>query len=200
MAVALTAVSPNLVHALIAIEDQRFYDHHGFDLRRIGSAALTNLRHARAVQGGSTITQQLARQSFLKPDKTLRRKLQELILAERIERFYTKPQILEPYLNKVYFRDGLYGVEAAVRGYFGTHASELSVAEAATLAGLVKSPSTYAPTVSPERATARRNLVLQAMLDSGAIDRATWQSSRAAKLTLSDTLRPHEPHGEYFKE
>ncbi|HEV3141536.1 MAG TPA: biosynthetic peptidoglycan transglycosylase, partial [Vicinamibacterales bacterium] len=85
IAVPLTAVSPNLVHALVAIEDQRFYDHHGFDLIRIGSAALTNLRHARAVQGGSTITQQLARQSFLKPDKTLRRKVQELILAERIE-------------------------------------------------------------------------------------------------------------------
>src|SRR5436189_67477 len=83
----------------VAIEDQRFYDHHGFDVVRIGSAALTNLRHLRIAQGGSTITQQLARQSFLTTDKTLRRKLQEAILAERIERFFTKPQILEMYLN-----------------------------------------------------------------------------------------------------
>ena len=161
----LTQVSPNLVHALVAIEDQRFYDHRGFDLVRIASAALTNLRHGRMAQGGSTITQQLARQSFLTPDKTLRRKFQELILASRIERIYTKPQILELYFNKVYFGDGLYGAEAAARGYFGKHASELTVAEAALLAGLVKSPSSYAPTVSLERAMARRNIVLQAMLD-----------------------------------
>lgn len=200
IAVPLSSISPNLVHALIAIEDQRFYDHHGFDVIRIGSAALANLRQRRAVQGGSTITQQLARQSFLKPEKTLRRKLQELILAGRIEHQFSKPQILDLYLNKVYFGDGLYGAEAAARGYFGRHASELSVAEAATLAGLVKSPSTYAPTVNVERATARRNVVLQAMLESGVIDRATWQSARAEKMALNDTLRAHEAHGEYFKE
>ena len=116
-------MSPNLIKAIIAIEDQRFYDHRGFDLVRIASAALANVRHGRRAQGGSTITQQLARQSFLTPNKTFRRKLQELILAARIERLYTKPQILELYLNKVYFGDGLYGVEAASRGYFGKHAS-----------------------------------------------------------------------------
>ena len=113
---------------------------------------------------------------------------------------YTKPQILELYLNKVYFGDGLYGVEAASRGYFGKHASELTVAEAALLAGLVKSPSTYAPTVSMGARVARRNVVLQAMLDTGAIDRATWQSARAEKVALHDTLRAEEPHGQYFKE
>src|SRR6185503_14604603 len=147
-----------------------------------------------------TITQQLARQSFLKPEKTLRRKVQELILAERIEQLYSKARILEMYLNKVYFGDGLYGAEAASRGYFGKHASELSLSEAALLAGLVKSPSSYAPTVSMERAVARRNLVLQAMLDSGAIDRAAWQAARATKVTLHDALRADEPHGQYFKE
>jgi penicillin-binding protein 1A len=200
IAVPLTSISPNLVQALIAIEDQRFYDHHGFDVIRIGSAALANVRHGRAVQGGSTITQQLARQSFLKPEKTLRRKAQELILAGRIERQFTKPQILELYLNKVYFGDGLYGAEAAARGYFGKHASELSIAEAATLAGLVKSPSTYAPTVNLARATARRNVVLQSMFEMGAIDRAAWQAAHATKIVLNDTLRQHDPHGEYFKE
>jgi 1A family penicillin-binding protein len=198
--VPLSQVSPNLVHALIAVEDQRFYDHHGFDAIRMVSAALTNIRHLRAAQGGSTITQQLARQSFLTPDKTLRRKLQELILAGRIERQYTKPQILELYLNKVYFGDGLHGVEAASRGYFGKHASQLTVPEAALLAGLVKSPSSYAPTVSLERAVARRNVVLQTMVESGAIDRGTWKAARATKVALRDDLRAGEPHGQYFKE
>lgn len=198
--VPLEEISPNFTKALLAIEDQHFYEHHGFDLTRIGSAALANLRHRRAVQGGSTITQQLARQSFLTPDKTLRRKVQELILAERIEHSYSKPRILELYLNKVYFGDGLYGAEAAARGYFGKHASELSLPEAALLAGLVKSPSSYAPTVSMERAVARRNVVLQAMLDEKVIDRAAWQSARATKVALKDTLRSGEPHGQYFKE
>jgi penicillin-binding protein 1A len=198
--VPLSDVSPNLIHAIVAIEDQRFYEHHGFDPVRIGSAALVNIRRGHLAQGGSTITQQLARQSFLKPDKTLRRKMQELILASRLEAMYTKPEILELYLNKVYFGDGLYGAEAASRGYFGKHASQLTIAEAALLAGLVKSPSTYAPTVSPERAVARRNVVLQAMFDTNAIDRGTWQAARSAKVALHDTLRAEEPHGQYFKE
>ena len=198
--VPLSQVSPNLTKAITAIEDQRFFEHHGFDLFRIVSAAAANVRHNRRVQGGSTITQQLARQSFLTPNKSYRRKLQELILAARLERLYTKQQILELYFNKVYFGDGLYGVEAASRGFFGKHASQVTVAEAALLAGLVKSPSSYAPTVSLERAVARRNTVLQAMLDAGAIDRATFQSARANKPALHDTLREEEPHGQYFKE
>jgi penicillin-binding protein 1A len=198
--VPLAEVSPNLVKALVAVEDQRFYEHHGFDLVRIGSAALANLRHRRRVQGGSTITQQLARQSFLTPDKTWHRKVQEVILAARIERVYSKAQILELYLNKVYFGDGLYGAEAASRGYFGKHASQLTVPEAAALAGLVKSPSSYAPTVSVQRATSRRNVVLQAMLENGAINRAAYESARASKIVLHDSLRATEPHGQYFKE
>src|SRR5205823_4414652 len=142
-----------------------------------------NLETHRRAEGGSTITQQLARLTFLSRDKTYRRKLKEIILAAHIEREYSKKEILEMYLNKVYFGDGLYGAEAASRGYFGKHASELSVSEAALLAGLVKSPSSYAPTVSPARALARRNVVLQAMLDTGAIDRPTWQARRAKGLT-----------------
>ena len=198
--VAFENISPNLIQAILSVEDQRFYDHHGFDLVRIVKAALTNLRHGRVVQGGSTITQQLARQSFLTQEKTIRRKLQELILAARIEREYSKDQILELYLNKVYFGDGLYGAEAASRGYFGRHASEVGVSEAALLAGLVKSPSTYAPTVNPSRAKARRNVVLQAMLDTGAIDSETWKAARRSDVVLHDTLRAQEPHGQYFKE
>ena len=194
-------MSPNLTKAILAIEDQRFYEHHGFDLVRIASAAVANVRHGRAAQGGSTITQQLARQSFLTPDKTYRRKLQELILAARIERMYTKDQILELYLNKVYFGDGLYGVEAASRGYFGKHASELTVAEAALLAGLVKSPSSYAPTVSLERAIARRNVVLQAMLETGAIDRdRVGGGARRRRRRCATRCAPESRYGQYFKE
>jgi 1A family penicillin-binding protein len=198
--VPLSQMSPHLVQALLAIEDQRFYEHRGFDIRRMFSAALANVRSRRVAQGASTITQQLARQSFLTPDKTLHRKLQELILAARIERRYPKSRILELYLNKVYFGDGLYGAEAAARGFFGKHASELTVGEAATLAGLVKSPSSYAPTVSMDRAVSRRNLVLQAMLESGVISQPDWQSARRAKIVLHDGLHSDEPHGQYFKE
>lgn len=198
--VPLERVSPDLVKAVLAIEDRRFYEHRGFDLTRIGAAAFENVRRGRVVQGGSTITQQLARQSFLTPEKTLRRKLQEVLLAARIERRYSKLDILRLYLNKVYFGDGLYGIEAASRGFFGRSASELTVAQAALLAGLVKSPASYAPTVSLERATERRDLVLQAMRDTGAIDRHVWEAARREPVELTDSLRADEPYGQYFKE
>ena len=198
--VPLSRVSPHLVRAMLAIEDQRFYDHAGVDFVRVIGAALSNLRQGRAAQGGSTITQQLARQSFLTPAKTVQRKLKEIVVAARLEGEFSKDEILELYLNKVYFGDGLYGVEAASLGFFGTHAADLDVAQAALLAGLVKSPSTYAPTISPERAMARRNVVLHAMFSSGAIDRVTYDGARAVPLALRDTLRHEEAYGRYFKE
>jgi len=198
--VPLARVSPNLVQAIIAIEDRRFYNHRGIDPIRIAGAAVNDLMKYRAEQGGSTITQQLARLTLLTPEKTVRRKLQEVVLAARFERTFTKDEILELYLNKAYFGDGLHGVEAASLGYFGRHASELSVAEAALIAGLVKSPSTYAPTVSPERAVARRNIVLRAMRRTGAIDESTYQSALRTRLRLNDTLRREEAYGQYFKE
>ena len=196
----LSDVSPHLVRAIISIEDQRFYDHGGIDPIRIFAAAANNLRAHRAAQGGSTLTQQLARQSFLSSDKTLRRKMKEAVLAWRIEREFTKDQILELYLNKVYFGDGLYGVEAASLGFFGKHARDLDVEEAALLAGLVKSPSTYAPTINLDRALARRNVVLQAMRDNDAIDAATYQTAVRSRPRLADALRSEEAYGEYFKE
>jgi 1A family penicillin-binding protein len=196
----LSDISPHLVDAVIAVEDQRFYEHRGIDLIRIVAAAAANLREHRAAQGGSTLTQQLARQSFLTSDKTLRRKVKEAILAWRLEREFTKQQLLEMYLNKVYFGDGLYGVEAASLGFFGKHARDVDVAEAALLAGLVKSPSTYAPTINLERAVARRNVVLQAMLDSSAIDAATYQIALRSQPHLADALRSEETFGQYFKE
>src|SRR5688572_20104875 len=198
--VPLARISPHLVRAIVAVEDQRFYDHGGFDVIRVVGAGVNNLREGRIEQGGSTITQQLARMTFLTPDRVYRRKLQEVVLATRLEETFTKDEILELYLNKAYFGDGLYGAEAAALGYFGKHARELTVAEAALIAGLVKSPSTYAPTVNPERAVSRRNIVLRVMRDAGAIDNATYQSALGQRLRLNDTLRREEAYGQYFKE
>jgi len=198
--VPLSRVSRHLIDAILAVEDQRFYDHGGVDIVRVLGAAVNNLREGSRAQGGSTLTQQLARQTFLTTDKTYRRKLKEVLVAARLEREFSKSDILNLYLNKVYFGDGLYGVEAASLGYFGKHASELEVPEAALLAGLVKSPSTYAPTVSPTRAVARRNVVLQLMRDSGAIDRPTYDAALHTSLKLVDGLRQRESYGQYFKE
>ena len=198
--VPLSRISQNLVRAVLAVEDQRFYEHGGVDVVRVVGAAINNLRQGRAAQGGSTVTQQLARQSFLTPDKTVRRKLKEVVVAARLEQQFSKDDILRLYLNKVYFGDGLYGVEAASLGYFGKHASDVSVAEAALLAGLVKSPSSYAPTVSVERALARRNVVLQEMREAGVIDRSAYQNAINTPVQLVDSLRREEGFGQYFKE
>ena len=198
--VPLSSVSQTLVKAILAIEDQRFYDHRGVDVVRVAGAAFNNVLEGRFAQGGSTLTQQLARQSFLTPDKTLRRKLTEIFVAARLERQFTKDEILELYLNKVYFGDGLYGVEAASLGYFGKHASEVTVAQAALLAGLVKAPSSYAPTVSVDRARTRRNVVLQAMRDEKMIDRAAYDAAVKEPVVLDDALRRGEAYGGYFKE
>ncbi len=196
----LDQVSPNLVEAIVAVEDRRFYRHGALDVRRIAGAALADARHLEFVQGGSTITQQLAKLSFLTPDRTITRKVQEAMLALRLEHLYTKPQILELYLNKVFFGDGLYGAEAAARGYFDKHASELTLSEAALLAGLVKSPSTYAPTRNLALALARRDLVLRAMRDTGAIDQSEWERATKARIALRDGLGSRDPHGLYAKE
>jgi penicillin-binding protein 1A len=198
--VPLARVSPHLVNAILAVEDQRFYDHNGIDVVRVAGAALSNIREGRLAQGGSTITQQLARQSFLTPEKTYRRKLTEIVVAARLEGQFTKDEILEMYLNKVYFGDGLYGVEAASLGYLGKPASAVTVSEAALLAGLVKSPSSYAPTVSLEKATARRNVALRAMLDAEMIDQAAFDKALNEPVTLDDALRRGEAYGQYFKE
>ena len=198
--VPLDRMSPNFIKAVLSVEDQRFYEHSGVDAIRVAAAALKNLQEGRRAEGGSTITQQLARQSFLSRDKTYRRKLKEVILAAHIETVYPKERILELYLNKVYFGDGLYGVEAASRGYFGKTAADLSVAEAALLAGLIQSPSSYAPTVNLERAIARRNVVLSAMTSSGAIDADTAAKAKEAAVKLENALEIRETFGLYFKE
>ena len=198
--VPLSRISPHLRRAIVAFEDQRFAEHGGIDIVRIFGAIWADLREGRKAQGGSTITQQLARQTFLTREKKLWRKVREIALARRIERMYSKDEILELYLNKVYFGDGLYGAEAAARGYFGKPAADLELSEAALLAGLVNAPSVNAPTVNMSRALARRAIVLNAMREQGIITEAAFDRASRKKITLVDALRREEPLGQYFKE
>jgi penicillin-binding protein 1A len=198
--VPLDRISPNLIKAVLSVEDQRFYEHSGVDAIRVAAAALKNFQEGRRAEGGSTITQQLARQSFLSRDKTYRRKLKEVIVAGHLESVYSKEEILALYLNKVYFGDGLYGVEAAARGYFGKPAADLTVDEAALLAGLIQSPSSYAPTGNMDRAVARRNVVLTAMASSGAINAEEAERARKTTVKLKNGLEIPETFGLYFKE
>jgi penicillin-binding protein 1A len=147
--VALKELPPYLPKAFIAIEDRRFYDHYGVDPIGIGRAVVANVAHRGVSQGGSTLTQQLAKNLFLTQERTIQRKLQELELALWLERKHSKNELLELYLNRVYFGSGAYGVEAASQRYFGKSAKNVTVAEAAMLAGLVKSPSRLAPNRNP---------------------------------------------------
>jgi penicillin-binding protein 1A len=175
--------------ALVAAEDAGFYRHTGIDLKGIVRAAWRDLRSLRLAQGASTLTQQLARNLFLKRDKTIRRKLQEALLALEIERQYTKQEILAFYCNQIYMGHGRYGLEAASRFYFGTPARELDLAEAATLAGLIQRPEGLTPLRHPERAFNRRNYVLRRMVAIGAIDEKQAAEVRARPIELSERKR-----------
>ena len=168
-AIGLREMSPFIPQAVIAIEDRRFYSHYGVDPIGLGRAVFTNITKGRAVQGGSTITQQLAKNLFLSPDRTLERKVQEVMLALWLEHTYTKDQILEMYLNRVYLGSGAYGVDAASRRYFDKSAKDVNLTEAATLAGLLKAPSRLSPARDPKAANDRAKLVLAAMRDQGMI-------------------------------
>src|SRR5205085_670440 len=174
----------DLVNAVVAVEDAKFYQHHGYDLFGIVRAALKNLTAGHVRQGASTITQQLARNSFSLKEKTFRRKLLEIFLAQRIEDNFNKQKILELYLNRIYFGGGLYGAEAAWRGYFGKPAREMSLAECATLAGLIKSPNRLSPW--SDRATSReaRDYALDRMRDMGFISRDQLANARAQEIVV----------------
>ena len=179
---------PHLIDAVLAIEDRRFFSHFGVDLRGLARATFANLAAGRLVQGGSTLTQQLAKNLFLTPERTLRRKLQEILLAFWLETRLSKQEILTLYLNRVYFGDGLYGIGAAADNYFGKSVQEVDLAEAALLAGLLKAPSRYAPTRNAAAAATRRRLVLTAMHGSGKISRG--EAAAANRQNLFQTPRP----------
>jgi penicillin-binding protein 1A len=184
--VPLARVPRHVRAAFIATEDRRFYYHGGVDWRSAGRAALRNLSTLGFREGFSTITMQVVRNAFLphlSGERSLRRKLIELELARRLEANLTKQQILETYLNVIYLGNGTYGIEAASRDLFGKSVGRLSLAEAATLAGLAKGPSVYAPRRHPERAIARRNLVLSLMVREG------YATSEGASRAQSERLR-----------
>lgn len=172
----------NLQQAIIAVEDNRFYDHIGFDMSAIARATLVNLQFGDVVEGASTITQQLVKNLFLSSDRTFSRKLEELILALDIELRYSKKEILEMYLNTIYFGENAYGIGSASATYFNKAPDKLNLAEAAMLAGLPNAPSLYSPFVDLNAAKQRQAIVLSAMQKHGFIDADTAQQARQATL------------------
>jgi len=190
-------IPANLSRAIIAIEDRHFYEHRGFYLPSILRAMVRNMRSGSAREGGSTITQQLARMTYLSPERTIKCKVQEAILALWMERKLGKEEILSRYLNTAYFGAGVYGVDAAAKRYFGKTAKELSLSEAAMLAGLVRAPSALAPTRHLEEARQRAALVLKAMVETGAISREQAEAARRQPVSLR--VPPDNPPGaNYF--
>jgi penicillin-binding protein 1A len=187
----------NLVQAVVAIEDRRFFEHRGIDPRGILRAAWRNLWGHRGTEGGSTITQQLARLTYLSPERALRRKVQEIMLGFWLESRLGKNEILANYLNAAYFGAGAFGVDAAAHRYFDKKASDLDVAEAAMLAGLVRAPSHLAPSRNPKAASRRMDLVLDAMVETGALDKAGAAAARTHPPQLA--MPPEvEPDDNYF--
>ncbi len=175
---------PDLVNAVVAVEDAKFYEHHGYDSLGIIRAALKNLTAGHVRQGGSTITQQLARNSFSLKERTYRRKLLEIFLAKRIEDNFSKKKIMELYLNRIYFGGGMYGAEAAARGYFGKSARDMSLAECATLAGLIKSPNRLSPWNDRGNSRETRDYALDRMRDLGFISRKQCAAARAQQIVV----------------
>ncbi len=194
--VPLSLISPYLKDATVAVEDSRFYQHGALDYRGVMRAAVEDIfRHGTAAdQGASTITQQLARnisQFHVGREKTLARKVREAMVAARIEQAFTKDQILALYLNQIYYGSGAYGAEAAARTYFGKSAMDLTLPEAALIAGLPQRPYSYSPYEDPAAARDRRNVVLQRMLDTGKVTRAQYQQASAAPIKLAGRHMTH---------
>lgn len=189
--VTLDVMPRYLLDAIVAIEDTRFYEHHGFDVRALMRAVVADVRrmlgHDGFLQGGSTITQQLAKNAFLTHERTLTRKLQELLWAIQIERKYSKAEILETYLNEIYLGPGVYGVEAAARYYFNKSVHELTLAEAALVAGLAQNAGLHSPYRDPEAARRRRNTVLLRMEELGMITPAQSAAARAEPIVVTDS-------------
>ncbi len=183
--VPLATIPRHLTAALVATEDRKFYKHSGVDLKGIARAIIKDIKAGEFVEGASTITQQLAKTLFLTPRKTLVRKIKEAILAFQLERRYTKDEILELYLNQVYFGSGAYGVESAAKIFFGKSVKDLDLSECALVAGMPKSPSRYSPLVNPDLAIKRRNTVLKQMRDTDIISEPIYQNAKKKPLATN---------------
>ena len=197
--VPLETIPRLLRAALVATEDRKFYKHSGVDLKGIARAIIKDIKAGEFVEGASTITQQLSKTLFLTPRKTLVRKIKEAILAFQLERRYTKDEILELYLNQVYFGSGAYGVESAAKIFFGKSVKDLSLAQCALLAGMPKSPSRYSPLINPDLALKRRNTVLRQMRDTDIISDATYQQAVNEAL-YTNGRRFNQSKAPYFVE
>lgn len=184
--VSLSELPPYLPNAFISVEDNRFYKHLGVDLEAIGRAVVANIKRGVGAEGGSTITQQLVKHAFLSSEKTFKRKIQEAILAVEVERRYSKDEILEFYLNRIYFGNGAYGVQTASQMYFAKDAKDLTLAESAMLAGIVRSPNNYNPFISPELAVKRQNLVLDQMVKYEKISDSEALEAKSEKLNYHE--------------
>jgi penicillin-binding protein 1A len=192
-------IPPVVRAAIISVEDQNFYDHWGIDLFGVARASLRNLMNGRIVEGGSTLTQQLSKNLFLTPEKTLRRKIQEAMLAIQIERNYTKEQILTWYCNLGYMGHGQYGFAAAADFYFGKSLKDLTIEEAAMLAALPRSPRNYSPILNPERAKARRDYAIDRMVAEKKITASEGERAKKTKIVLKPKVRQDEV-APYFVE
>ncbi len=198
--VPFAAIPRHVVMAFVASEDSTFFQHQGIDFASILRAAWVNLLAGEKKQGGSTITQQMVKTLLLSPEQTYRRKLREMILARDIEQRFTKEEILYLYLNQIYFGHGAHGIGEAARTYFGKSVGELSVSEAALLAGLPKAPSRYSPHANPERAEERRRYVLERMLEEGLIDAGTHAAAVSERPALVETPPPAYAEAAFFTE
>lgn len=198
--VRMSDLPPHVKQAFMAIEDRRFESHWGIDPRGIARATWANMIGGGVRQGGSTITQQLAKITFLSPERSLSRKAHEVFIAFWLEARLTKDEILERYLSNVYFGDNIYGLRAASRHYFSRQPEKLSLAQAAMLAGLVQAPSRLAPTVNPKGAAARARMVLNAMADAGYISAAKVASTAIAKVDTGNIGDSNLPNGTYFAD
>jgi len=198
--VPLKEISPTLRKAVITVEDQRFYEHKGVDYIRIVGALIRDIKDRGAAQGGSTITQQYVKNAYFSPEKTITRKLREAFLATKLERTYSKDQILEKYLNTIYFGNGAYGIEAAAQSYFGVPASKLNLEQSALLAGMIKAPETYNPYKNPEGAMKRRNLVLNIMVENGHVKAGEAAEIKERRLAILPKQQSYQGIAPYFTE
>ncbi|MYA96237.1 MAG: penicillin-binding protein, partial [Nitrospinae bacterium] len=198
--IPLKHIPATLQQAFLAIEDSRFYDHPGVSYPDIVRAFIKNLSAGQFVQGGSTITQQLAKVLFLTPERKLKRKIREALLALEIERRFTKDEILEFYMNQIYLGSGAYGVQAAAQIYFGKTVAQLTLAESAMIAGLPKAPTRFNPRTNPEKALLRRSLVINRMRVSGFITDEQAKTAREEPFQLAPRVANIAPEAAYFIE
>jgi penicillin-binding protein 1A len=199
-------IAPVVKQAIVAVEDRRYWEHRGVDVRGIARAVWSDIRHKEVVQGGSTITQQFVKNTVTENDRTISRKLKEAALAWQLERRWSKDRILTAYLNTIFFGNGAYGIQMAARVYFDKPARDLTLAEAALLAGIPANPAAYDPVTSPRAARARRDTVLGLMRTQGLVTRADYEKALEAPLPRPEDVRipgaqrPAQYFAEYVKQ